>query len=209
MKTTVAAFLALLLVAPVRAEVFRPGGGRPGPAEAPRGGPRGEHRPAPPARWHGHAHGPSRVVGFGYGYHGPRHAYGQHPGYAYGYYPGYGVDYPYYGVQASPSAASTGMLLGALAGGIIGNNSGAFGHSGWRGAAWGAGAGLLLGSVLDAERAREVHVRPPGPAVVYAPVQAAAAAASAPAASPPPQVTIINNYYGASPMSAANSLFGR
>jgi hypothetical protein len=98
------------------------------------------------------------------------------------------------------------MLLGALAGGIIGNNSGTFGHSGWRGAAWGAGAGLLIGSVVDAERAREAQVRAPAPTVVYAPAQTAAAA---PAGSPPPQVTIINNYYGASPMSAANSLFGR
>lgn len=205
MKTTVVAFLAVLLVAPVQAEVFRPGGGRPGSVEAPRGGPRGEHRPAPPARWHGHSHGHGRVVGFGYGYLGPRYAYGHHPGYAYGYYPGYGVDYPYYGVQVSPSAASTGMLLGALAGGIIGNNSGAFGHSGWRGAAWGAGAGLLLGSVVDVERARAAQVRAPAPSVVHATAQAAAT----PVASPPPQVTIINNFHGASPMSAANRLFGR
>jgi len=97
------------------------------------------------------------------------------------------------------------MLLGALAGGIIGNNSGVFGHSGWRGAAWGAGAGLVLGSLVDAERAREVQVRAPAPAIFHASVQAAAA----PASSARPQVTIINNYYGASPMSAANGLFGR
>ena len=60
--------------------------------------------------------------------------------------------------------------------------------------------------MIDAERAREAQARAPAPTVVYAPAQTAAAA---PAGLPPPQVTIINNYYGASPMSAANSLFGR
>ena len=204
MKTTVAALFALLLVAPVQAEIFRPGGGRSAPIDAPRGGSRGEHRPAPPSRWHEHPRHAGRVIGFGYGYFGPGYGYAYYPGYAYGYYPGYGSDYPYYGVYGSPSVASSGMLLGALAGGIFGNNSSAFGHSGWRGAAWGAGAGLLIGSVVDAGRAREAQVRTPAPTVVYAPAQTAA-----PAGSSPSQVTIINNYYGASPMSAANSLFGR
>ena len=143
----------------------------------------------------------------GYGCFGPGY-YARVPRYAYGYYPGYGVDYPYYGVYGSPSAASSGMLLGAIAGGIIGTNSGVFGHSGLRGAAWGAGAGLVLGSVVDAQRAREAYARPAAPTVVYAPA-AAPAAASAPVPAAPQQVTIINNYYGASPMSAANSLFGR
>lgn len=204
MKTTVAALFALLLVAPVQAEIFRPGGGRSAPIDAPRGGSRGEHRPAPPSRWHEHQRHAGRVIGFGYGHFGPGYGYAYYPGYAYGYYPGYGSDYPYYGVYGSPSVASSGILLGALAGGIIGNNSSAFGHSGWRGAAWGAGAGLLIGSVVDAGRAREAQVRAPAPTVVYAPAPTAA-----PAGSPPSQVTIINNYYGASPMSAANSLFGR
>lgn len=206
MKTPVTVLITLALVAPVQAEILRPGGSRPGPVDAPRGVPRGEHRPAPPSRWHEHPRPAGRVVGFGYGYFAPGYTYGYSPGYAYGYYPGYGVDYPYYGVYAPASVASSGMLLGALAGGIIGNNSGTFGHSGWRGAAWGAGAGLLIGSVVDAERAREAQVRAPASTVVYAPAQTAAAA---PAGSPPPQVTIINNDYGASPMSAVNSLFGR
>lgn len=200
MKTTVAALLALLLVAPVQAEIFRPGGGRSAPLDAPRGGSQGEHRPAPPSRWHEHPRHAGQVFGFGYGYFGPGYGYAYSPGYAYGYHPAYGADYPYFGVHGSPAAASSGMLLGALAGGIIGNNSGVFGHSGWRGAAWGAGAGLVLGSLVDAERARDVQVRAPAPMVVYAP---------APAATPPQPVTIINNYYGASPMSAANGLFGR
>lgn len=206
MKTTAACLLALLLVAPVQAEIFRPGGGRSGPVDAPRGGPRGDHRPSPPPRWQEHPRHGGGNVGFGFGYFGPGYGYGYAPGFAYGYDPGYGVDYPYYGVYASPSAASSGMLLGAIAGGILGNNSGAFGHRGWRGAAWGAGAGLLLGSVVDAERAREVQARVPAPTVVYAPAPAATAPAATAATQ---QVTIINNFYGASPMSAANRLFGR
>ena len=91
------------------------------------------------------------------------------------------------------------MLLGALAGGIIGNNSGS--HNGWRGAALGAGAGLLLGTIADANR----------PAVVYNSVPAVQQApAPQPAAAPAQSTTIINNYYNApAPMSGANSLFGR
>lgn len=124
---------------------------------------------------------------------------------AYGYYPGYGVDYPYYGgFYGSGSASSTGFWLGALAGGIIGNNSGDFRHNGWRGAAWGAGAGWLLGSVVDANRRYEGYTG--------VPVTVAPAAQATPAVAPqaaPQQVTIINNYYNTSPMSGANSLFGR
>lgn len=111
--------------------------------------------------------------------------------------------------------ARDGVWLGALAGGIIGHNSGGnWRHNGWRGAAWGAGAGWLLGSVLDANYGyyrdygygydygypRPVALATPQPVVVQ----------SAPAAAAPQQVTIINNYYGnASPMASANSLFGR
>ena len=207
MKTIAAPLLALLLVAPVQAEIFRPGGGRGAPPPA---GPTGDHRPSVPHRGEGRGHGDRFSVNLGYSWFGPGY-YARVPGYAYGYYPGYGPDYPYYygvGAYGEPSAASTGILLGALAGGIIGNNSGAFGHSGLRGAVWGAGAGLVLGSVVDAQRAREAYARPAAPTVVYAPA-AAPAAVSAPVPAAPQQVTIINNYYGASPMSAANSLFGR
>ena len=46
-------------------------------------------------------------------------------------------------------------------------------------------------------------------AAIHAPrSNAAASPAPAPAASPPPQVTIINNYYGATPMSAARARDG-
>jgi hypothetical protein len=124
----------------------------------------------------------------------------------YVYRDGYGSGYPggYYG----GSAASDGLWLGALAGGIIGNNRG-FGHSrnGWRGAAWGAGAGWLLGSILDANYGNYGFGYPRRVAVPEAQPVAVQAAPAAPA---PQQVTIINNYYGnASPMAGANSLFGR
>ena len=100
------------------------------------------------------------------------------------------------------------MWLGALAGGIIGHNSGGdWRHNAWRGAAWGAGAGWLLGSLLgpgydyyDYSYPRRSVVPAAQPIVVQ----------TAPAAPAPPQVTIINNYYGnTSPMAAANALFGR
>ncbi len=109
--------------------------------------------------------------------------------------------------------ANDGLWLGALAGGAIGHHRGfSHGRDGWRGAAWGAGAGWLLGSVLDAnygyyrssdygyDYPRAVVMSPPQPVVVQA----------APAAAAPQQITIINNYYGnTAPMAGANSLFGR
>lgn len=166
-------------------------------------------------RGHGHGYGPAplrdpwayRRYGYsGYGYGWGPSVYARVP--VYGYYPGYGDAYPYYGSYGgyrSGGAASTGLLLGALAGGIIGHNSGDFRHNGWRGAAWGAGAGWLLGSVLDANRRVTDYERAP---VVAAPVEPAPAPA-APASQQPP-ITIINNYYNApSPMSSANGLFGR
>jgi hypothetical protein len=157
--------------------------------------------------YYGHDRG-YRGYGYSVGFYSPGYGYGYGYPASYGYYDGYGVGYPYYdgyGYYGTGSAATNGLLLGALAGGIIGNNSGEFRHNGWRGAAWGAGAGLLLGSILDANR------RP----VVYssAPVmtQPAIQTQTQPAAqSQPQQITIINNYYNSStPMTAANGLFGR
>jgi hypothetical protein len=208
MKAVLALSVALAAIAPTQAEIFRPGAGRGAPREG--HSDRGQVRVAPPRGYHGdyvYRHRPTVHVSYG-----PRYypSYGYYP--AYGYYPGYGVDYPYYGSSGyygSGSAASTGFWLGALAGGIIGNNSGDFRHNGWRGAAWGAGAGWLLGSVVDANRRYDSY--PTAPVTVTAPVQATAAPAqAAPAAAAPQQVTIINNYYNSpSPMSGANSLFGR
>lgn len=146
--------------------------------------------------------------GHGYGYRGPRDRWSY--GVSYGYYPGYSDAYPYYdsyyGGYRSGSAASSGLLLGALAGGIIGHNSGDFRHNGWRGAAWGAGAGWLLGSVIDAHRRPVVYQETP----VVVPPAVQVAAPAQPAAPPQQPITIINNYYNTpSPMSGANGLFGR
>lgn len=156
----------------------------------------------------GHAyrggHGYPAVVRH-HGYY-PRSSYGV----SFGYYPGYDYGYyPYGGYYGSGSAAVDGLWLGALAGGIIGHNSGEFRHNGWRGAAWGAGAGWLLGTVIDANR-RPVVYQAPAVTVPVASAPAVAAPAAAPAAAPQ-NVTIINNYYNGSapPMSQANSLFGR
>lgn len=153
---------------------------------------------------------PTVVVHAGYGGYG-RGRYG-HGGYygGGGYYGSVGYYGGGYGGYYGGSAAADGLWLGALAGGIIGHNSGSFHHNGWRGAAWGAGAGWLLGSIADANRRaviweRPVYVEQPAPVVV----QQAPAPAAQPAAQPQ-QVTIINNYYGnAAPMGQANSLFGR
>lgn len=112
--------------------------------------------------------------------------------------------YPYYSRSTVPASYATrGALLGGLAGAIIGHNDG---RHGWEGAAYGLGAGYLLGRVADAQARRAAVER--GSAVpVYAAPQYAPAASSQPS-----QVTIINNYYAAppsSPMTAANGFFGR
>jgi hypothetical protein len=150
----------------------------------------------------------------GFGYYGGYYPYSYFPRYSYvpsyGYYSGYGYGYPYYdnyGYYGSSSAATNGLLLGALAGGIIGHNSGDLHHSAWRGSAWGAGLGWLLGSVVDSNRRAAAYRSAPvvaqQPAVVQAPAQPAASAQ-------PQQVTIINNYYNSStPMSGVNGMFGR
>lgn len=145
-------------------------------------------------------------VSYGYGYGGPVYSspmiYRHPPGRRVVYRGGYGGYYGGYG-----SAAHDGLWLGALAGGIIGHNSGDFRHNGWRGAAWGAGVGWLLGSIADANAYYYPSYDYPRAVVVReAPV---VQAQSQPAAAPQ-QVTIINNYYGnATPMSSANALFGR
>ena len=202
MKAFLALSLALTVMAPVQAEIFRPGANRGNP-------PAGHHDRGPVNV------GPRGPHSGGYIYRHPSAVYvGYSPGYypAYGYYGGYGVDYPYYGstgYYGSESAASSGFWLGALAGGIIGNNSGSLGHNVWRGAAWGAGAGWLLGSIVDANRRPVTYQQ--APVGIAQPSQGGVVAAQ-PAAqtAAPQQVTIINNYYNSStPMSGANSLFGR
>ena len=204
MKIALFLGLALVSVVPAGAQVFRPAVGH-----APGRG----VQTSVDQRGHGYDRGHGSIYvyrGYDHGRSDRSYGYG---GYYYapsfGYYPGYSDDYPYYGnsgYYGSGSAASNGLLLGALAGGIIGNNSGDFRHNGWRGAAWGAGLGWLLGSVADANRRSVIYDRAP----VVLP-QASVAAPAQPAVQPAAQpVTIINNYYNTpSPMSGANGLFGR
>lgn len=212
MKTTLALIFAVLVASAAHAQILRPEAiHRP----AIGGHARQDVRPAAPAH-----RGPSgghyiyRHSPYGYrGYthaapayvHYPRHRsyygyYGYGPSYHIGYYPGYDYGYPYadYGYG---SYGSAGLFWGGLAGAIIGHNSGTFHHNAWRGAAWGAATGWLLGSVADANR-RAAYNAP-----VVTPVVQAQPAATA----QPQPVTIINNYYNApaTPMSAANGLFGR
>jgi hypothetical protein len=131
----------------------------------------------------------------------------------------------------SPESTS-GALLGGIAGGIIGANTG--GHHTGRGIAIGAASGLVLGSLFsEANRDRYGYGYGGYPSYPsysyyggYGPYQgygyngyygysapsysyyAPSTYYSAPVAQPPQQVTVINNYYS-SPMSGANSLFGR
>lgn len=204
--------LALLVATSAQAQVFRPRIDRSGGGHS-RGGTTvsvGVHHGgyANHGHWGGsHGHGGYRgYFGPSFSYY-PRYIYA--PSYAYpvyGYYDGYGAGYPYYGSYGSTSGAASGLLFGALAGGIIGNNSGSLRHDTWRGAAWGAGLGWLLGSIADANRRPAVYAAPAANSVVTAPASMNTAAA---ATAQPQQVTIINNYYSQSPMSGANSLFGR
>lgn len=54
-----------------------------------------------------------------------------------------------------------GIALGAIAGAVIGNNSGDLGHNVWRGAALGAAVGGILGSTAADEHARRTQVPAP------------------------------------------------
>jgi outer membrane lipoprotein SlyB len=235
MKTIAALTLSLFALAPVQAQVFRPEtvngavlGGIAGAVIGNNSGDlhhnawrgaaigtvaggligsavgesrdRAHHAQVPvPSGYYSHAPAYRSSYGFGYGYGRP---YGYRSGY-YGYAsPGYYYsDYGY----GRPSYASSGLLLGGLTGAIIGNNS--HGHNAWRGAAWGAGAGLLIGAIADANtRDREEQIAVAQDAQAAAAVQNAATTQST-----PQNVTIINNYYGSSatPMSSANGMFGR
>lgn len=179
--------------------------------------------------WDGGARGGTR---FGYGHHDYGHrrvAYRPHPFYrpsypawpvgAYRYYsyPAYSYGYPSYdyGYYSGGEGALGGALIGAGLGAIIGNNTGS--GNGARGALWGALAGAVIGSTRDYayydrgyrhrpyRRVRAASYWDTQPEVVYV-----SSPAQQQVQQQPQQVTIINNYYGnSSPMSSANSLFGR
>jgi hypothetical protein len=119
------------------------------------------------------------------------YGYRQAPAY---YYADTDYDYGY----TRPNYAVSGALLGGLAGGIIGYNN----HfQTGRGILIGAASGLILGSIAE-HAARERGLAAGRTAVVYSPVeQAPAPVAQEPQAQAAPAP--------ATPMSSANSLFGR
>jgi hypothetical protein len=174
-----------LTLAPVQAQHFRPGG---------------DH-----GRWHGAGYG----YGHGYGVYRP----GVSISYGYGYWPGAYVyrsapvyvydDVSYDTVGTRPNYAGNGLLWGAIAGAIIGNNSGSLGHDAWRGSAYGAGAGLLLGAIAENNaRRREAAAAP----LVISGPPAAATAVPAPTAPPAP---VVPRPAPTTPMTEANRMFGR
>jgi uncharacterized protein YcfJ len=123
---------------------------------------------------------------------GPNY-YDYRPAPAY-YYSDYGdADYSY----TRPNYATSGALLGGLAGGIIGYNNH---HQTGRGILIGAASGLILGSIAD-QAAREREMAAERTVVVSAPDEQALA--------PAPPVTPATASTPASPMGSANSLFGR
>jgi outer membrane lipoprotein SlyB len=136
--------------------------------------------------------------GYGDDYTTPRYTYS---GYPHGYHY-YGGAYDRYSGREY-NHASTGLLLGGIAGAVIGHNSGDLRNNAWRGAALGAGTGWLLGAIAD-DRARAREREQP---IVYTREETAPAQ---PAPSSAPQTVIINNYYSTpTPMTSANSAFGR
>lgn len=61
--------------------------------------------------------------------------------------------------QIFRSEAVNGAVLGGIAGGIIGHNSGDLRNNGWKGAAIGATAGLLIGQAIGDARAERDYGR--------------------------------------------------
>ncbi len=154
--------------------------------------------------WYHHyphySHGWGRPA-FSFSYGGPYYGYAP---YGYGYY-GYGT-YDY--VYRRPNYAVTGTLLGALAGGLIGNS---IHHQGWEGAGIGAAAGLVLGGLAEGSARQREQAYSTVPTLVQpAPVANAATVPSAPVAPAAPTVpnTPALRMSGGT-MSGANSLFGR
>jgi hypothetical protein len=179
-----------------------------------RGGPAGHHHhtwhgprwhPSPGAfgrhHWSGHGHyirrhGGHRThshVGVSFGY--PIFA---RP-YAYSYY-----DYERPLWIERPNYAASGAMLGALAGAVIGHNSGDLGNNAWRGAALGGLAGLAVGAVAENRtRERERRMGTGEAGMVAEPVLAQGNAVT-PTASAPEWAVV-----RPSRMAEANRLLGR
>ena len=200
MKITFALGLALLLqLLPAQAESFQG-------SLSIRSGDRGRPRESFSRSHHS--------ISYGLGYYGPAYSpsYGYYPG-TYGYYPSpyvyraapvYVYDGGYYNpVDVRPDYLSNGLALGAIAGAIIGNNSGSLGHNAWRGAAYGAGAGLLIGALAE-NNARRVETAP----AVMATAPNVGAPALTPVAVAPPRIITVPAP-PASSMGEVNRMFGR
>lgn len=208
MKSYLCLGLALIALVPAHAQSHRRDG-HPGSAQVVVGAGSHHHHRA-------HYHRPTVFYS---GFHRPYYGFGHfsHPTYYRPYV--YRADPVYYYnaadtyVAARPNYAGSGLFWGAVAGAIIGHNSGSLGNNAWRGAAYGAGAGLLIGSIAES-RARRAEASEAATARVPS-AAPASAAPTAPATSVGQQATTIinNNYYNSpaptTPMSAANSLFGR
>lgn len=141
---------------------------------------------------------------YGYGYYGRPSRRHHSGGYGYVSYeaPLYVDDY--YGRS---NYAGNGLFWGALAGAVIGNNSGGLGHNAWRGAAYGAATGYILGSIAEST-ARQREAAAAARVVATAPVDASVSAATVEAPSSSPANSVAPAVPTSS-MSAANSLFGR
>jgi hypothetical protein len=193
MKTILLLGLVLGALTPAQAQIFHPASFRG------HSGGRGDGH----SSYYRGGYGPWWGIGFGAYYGTPRTSIYLAD---YGSSGTYGYDAGYYdtGYYAQPGYQASGTWLGALAGAIIGRNSGSLGHNAWRGAAYGAGLGYILGTVADIN----VHARE---AATARPMSVQGATQMAAPAAPAQPVTIINNYYNApaTAMSPANGLFGR
>jgi uncharacterized protein YcfJ len=120
---------------------------------------------------------------------------------------GYAYAQPAPGYYVSrPNYAITGVVVGGVAGGVIGHNSGR--HAA-EGIAIGAGAGLLIGGIAE-HHARARTLIYPAPAIAYVASPVVVSAPAVQVQPAPQQMTIVNNYYSQpAAMNSANNLFGR
>ena len=164
-----------------------------------------------PQVWRGHRYGAWRpawrapyrygwpyrsgtVISYRYGY----------PGYSFGVYDDVYVSSAY---PARANYATNGLLWGALAGAVIGNNSGDLGHNAWRGAAYGALGGYVLGAIAD--RRAEARAAESVAAVSTETGSSVVTPTPAPPVSVPSTPAVTEPSRRSSSMADANRLFGR
>lgn len=144
----------------------------------------------------------------GYGRYGHRWGGGYYysPGYSYIGADVYGYS-PYYADSYGRSNyAANGLFWGALTGAIIGNNSGSLRHNAWRGAGLGAAAGYLIGSIAENNARERESILTQQAAVATSRTETTAPTTDV--SQPAPAVTVAKPV-SSTPMSSANSLFGR